>query len=160
ATNRPPPWPPTWARAGWWRRPAQKGPPSKSQRQERRSPSGTRGDRKKCCYELSCSPPAQAAAARFTAATMRLWVPQRQRLSASAARMSASLGLFFFANSAAEVMIIPLTQYPHCAACSSMKACCSFDGLVLVPSPSSVVTARFERASIGKPQERTASPAT
>ena len=61
-------------------------------------------------HELSCSPPVQAAAARFTAATMRLWVPQRQRLSASAARMSASLGLLFFASSAAEVMIMPLTQ--------------------------------------------------
>ena len=52
----------------------------------------------------------QAAAARFTAATMRLWVPQRQRLSASAARISDSLGLVFFAKSAADVMIIPLTQ--------------------------------------------------
>ena len=52
----------------------------------------------------------QAAAARFTAATMRLWVPQRQRLSASAVRMSSSLGLLFFASSAADVMIMPLMQ--------------------------------------------------
>ncbi len=51
-----------------------------------------------------------AAAARFTAATMRLWVPQRHRLSASAARMSVSLGLLFFSRSAADVMIMPLMQ--------------------------------------------------
>src|SRR5262249_9667362 len=48
--------------------------------------------------------------ARRTARTMRLWVPQRQRLLASAARTSCSLGRGVRLSSSAAVMIMPLAQ--------------------------------------------------
>ena len=67
----------------------------------------------------------------MTARTIRAWVPQRHRLLASAFLMSPSLGFLFLARNAADSMIMPLMQYPHCAACSSMKAFCtgcSFSG--------------------------------
>ena len=51
-----------------------------------------------------------SAAARSTAPTMRLWVPQRQRLLASAWRTSASLGRGLRSSSAFAVMIMPLMQ--------------------------------------------------
>src|SRR5262249_12886648 len=51
-----------------------------------------------------------ASAARSTARTMRLWVPQRQRLPASAERTSASLGFGVRSSSSLAVMIMPLMQ--------------------------------------------------
>src|SRR5262249_52420014 len=54
--------------------------------------------------------PPHVCAARWTARTMRAWVPQRQRFSASAFLMSASLGLLFLARKAAACMIMPLMQ--------------------------------------------------
>ena len=33
----------------------------------------------------------------------------------------------------AACITMPSMQLPHCAACSSMKACCSFEGLALLP---------------------------
>ena len=49
-------------------------------------------------------------AARCSARTMRMWVPQRHRLAASASRMSPSLGLGFSFRKAAPCMIMPLMQ--------------------------------------------------
>jgi len=51
-----------------------------------------------------------APAARFTARTMRRCVPQRQRLSARAALISASVGFFLCERRAAASMIMPLMQ--------------------------------------------------
>ena len=51
-----------------------------------------------------------ACAARSTARMMRAWVPQRQRLSASAARTSASLGRGLRSSSSFADMIMPLMQ--------------------------------------------------
>src|SRR2546427_9497421 len=52
-------------------------------------------------------------AARNTARTTRLCDPQRHRLRSSAARTSLSVGLGFFARSAAALIKMPLVQYPH-----------------------------------------------
>src|SRR5262245_46489009 len=52
----------------------------------------------------------RACAARSTARTMRLWVPQRQRLPASAARTSCSLGRGLRSSSSFADMIMPLMQ--------------------------------------------------
>ena len=46
----------------------------------------------------------------FTAARMRTYVPQRHRLSESAVRICASLGLGLLLRSAAVVMTMPLMQ--------------------------------------------------
>src|SRR5262249_51415507 len=51
-----------------------------------------------------------ACAARSTARTMRLWVPQRQRLPASAVRTSRSLGRGLRSSSSFADMIMPLMQ--------------------------------------------------
>ncbi len=51
-----------------------------------------------------------AWAARMTARTMRLWVPQRQRLAASAERTSCSLGLGLRSSNSLADMIMPLIQ--------------------------------------------------
>ena len=48
--------------------------------------------------------------ARMAAAMMRSWVPQRQRLPASASRTCASLGCGVFCRRAAVVMTMPLVQ--------------------------------------------------
>ena len=53
---------------------------------------------------------ATALAARRTARTMRLWVPQRQRLRARPARTSFSVGRGLPSRSAFAVMIMPLMQ--------------------------------------------------
>src|SRR5205823_7638922 len=53
---------------------------------------------------------AMASDARRIARTMRRCVPQRQRLSASAARISSSVGLLLVCSSAAACMIMPLMQ--------------------------------------------------
>src|SRR5256885_2274276 len=63
-------------------------------------------------------------AARSTARTIRLCDPQRHRLRSSASRTSRSVGLRFFARSAAAAIWMPLVQYPHWAACSARKAFC------------------------------------
>ena len=49
-------------------------------------------------------------AARSTARMIRLWVPHRQRLSASAARTSASWGCGLRLSRSAAAMIMPLAQ--------------------------------------------------
>src|SRR6185503_6697384 len=49
-------------------------------------------------------------AARRTARMIRLWVPQRQRLPASAARTSASCGCGLRLSRSAAAMIMPLAQ--------------------------------------------------
>src|SRR5262245_52928222 len=51
-----------------------------------------------------------ACAARSTARTMRLWVPQRQRLPASAARTSRSFGRGLRSSNSFADMIMPLMQ--------------------------------------------------
>src|SRR5262249_47637091 len=51
-----------------------------------------------------------AWAARRTARTMRLWVPQRQRMLASAPRTSCSLGCGLRLSRSAAVMIMPFAQ--------------------------------------------------
>src|SRR5262249_56126189 len=51
-----------------------------------------------------------ACAARNTARMMRLWVPQRQRLPASASRTSPSLGRGLRSSSSFADMIMPLMQ--------------------------------------------------
>src|SRR4029078_5731254 len=53
---------------------------------------------------------AMRSAARLTARTMRRCVPQRQRLPASAARVSSSLGFGRAFSNAAACMIMPLAQ--------------------------------------------------
>src|SRR5262249_13115674 len=57
-------------------------------------------------------------------------------------------------------MIIPLVQYPHCAACSAMNAACTLCGLSSVPRPSSVVTARPSTCFTEIEQDRTALPSS
>ena len=51
-------------------------------------------------YRARAPPPQPLRAARCTARIIRRCVPQRQRLSASAFLISATLGFFFFASSA------------------------------------------------------------
>ncbi len=51
-----------------------------------------------------------AAAARSTARTIRLWVPQRQRLPASADRTCASVGRGLRSSSSLAAMIMPAVQ--------------------------------------------------
>ena len=51
-----------------------------------------------------------AWAARRTARTMRLWLPQRQRLPASPSRTCASVGRGLRSSSAFAAMIMPLVQ--------------------------------------------------
>ena len=48
--------------------------------------------------------------ARSIARTIRLWLPQRQRLPASASRICASVGFGFLSSNALADMIIPLMQ--------------------------------------------------
>ena len=54
--------------------------------------------------------PAMALAARCTARTIRLCVPQRQRLAARALRICASVGFGLRSRNALAVMIMPLVQ--------------------------------------------------
>ncbi len=49
-------------------------------------------------------------------------VPQRHKFPARAWRIAASVGFGFLSRNALAVIIIPLMQYPHCAACSLRKA--------------------------------------
>src|SRR5262249_26756525 len=102
-----------------------------------------------------------APAARITALTMRAWVPQRHRLLASASLTCASVGFLVLARNAADSMIMPLMQYPHCTACSSMKARCTGCRRSDVPRPSSVTTfCCAVREESGVTHERTALPST
>src|ERR1700730_11400978 len=56
---------------------------------------------------------------------MRWYVPQRQMFPLMASSISASVGLGFFASSAAADMICPDWQYPHCGTSSSIQAFCT-----------------------------------
>ena len=58
----------------------------------------------------SRTPPPMAAAARRTAARMRMWVPQRQRLGAMCWRSSVSVGVVVRSSSACARMIMPAMQ--------------------------------------------------
>src|SRR5205823_11401957 len=69
----------------------------------------------------SCHAP---CAARWMAARMRWYVPQRQML-VIAVSMSASVGCGVFASSAAAAMICPDWQKPHCGTSSSIHARCT-----------------------------------
>src|ERR1035437_10926313 len=75
----------------------------------------------------------RALAGRTTARRLRMCVPHRHRFGLRGSRMSASEADGFFSSSAWARMIMPGMQYPHCAACSSMKACCSGPGSAIVP---------------------------
>src|SRR5665811_54035 len=97
-------------------------------------------------------------AARFTARRMRVWVPQRQRLPASALRISSSPGLGLSVSRAWALIIMPEMQYPHCAACSSINALCTTPGAFSSPNPSSVVISRSTTAETGVRQDRMALP--
>ena len=55
-------------------------------------------------------PAAMLRAARWIARTMRVCVPQRQRLRSSAARISSSPGFGFLSSSALALMMMPLAQ--------------------------------------------------
>src|SRR5713226_8820364 len=99
-------------------------------------------------------------AARWIARTIRLCVPQRQRLPASACRISGSVGCGVSSSSALADISMPEMQYPHCAACSSMKAFWSGCRLLADPRPSSVVIFVSTTARAGVTQERTGFPST
>src|SRR6266851_92512 len=90
----------------------------------------------------------------------RAWLPQRQRLPASASRTCCSLGRGVLASSARAVTTMPAVQYPHCAACSAMNAAWSGSGWSGVPRPSIVVTSRLPTLRAGVEHERTARPPT
>ena len=59
-------------------------------------------------------------------------------------------------RNAAAVMIIPLVQYPHWAACSAMNAAWTLCGVSLAESPSIVVMAWPAARLIGVVHDRTA----
>jgi len=61
-------------------------------------------------------------AAVSTALIIRLWAPHLHIFAFNVLDTSASVGLIFLLSNEAAVMIIPLVQYPHWNACSSIKA--------------------------------------
>ena len=71
---------------------------------------------------------------------------------------SASVGSGVCVNKDTVIIIMPLRQYPHCAACSSIKACCTGCNCPRDPSPSRVVTARPCTPCAGTTHERAATP--
>ena len=83
----------------------------------------------------------------MTARRMRVCAPQRQRLPPSACFACSSVGRGARARSALVVMIMPLVQYPHCAACSAMNAACTRSGRSGVPSTSDRGDVQARRAA-------------
>ena len=75
---------------------------------ERTKPAGETASRESGSVHRQVLPLAWAA--RSTARMIRLWVPQRQRLPASAARTSGSLGRGLRSSSSFADMIMPLVQ--------------------------------------------------
>src|ERR1700720_842424 len=96
-------------------------------------------------------------AAWWMALRMRWYVPHRQMFPLMASSMSASVGLGFFASSAAADMICPDWQYPHCGTSSSIQAFCTGCD-ASAESPSIVVIFFPATLETGVMQERVASP--
>src|SRR6185503_166652 len=76
----------------------------------RRAPAESDGDAAGGLEKVAAFDHAAPFAARSTARMIRLWVPQRQRLAASAARTSASCGCGLRLSRSAAAMIMPLAQ--------------------------------------------------
>ena len=91
---------------------------------------------------------------------MREWLPQRHKWRSKADRTSANLGCGVVSKRETNRMINPAVQYPHCAACSSMKACWTGCKLASGPRPSRVVTLRPLTALAGNSQEFSGLPST
>src|SRR2546426_145886 len=89
---------------------------------------------------------------------MRVCAKHRHKTRASASWIWVSVGCGCRSSKALAVRITPLRQKPHCAACSSMNACCSGCGCSSVPSPSSVVISTPVIVPAGVTQERIARP--
>src|SRR5438477_7940710 len=72
--------------------------------------------------------------------------------------MSASVALGLRSRYALAVIMTPLTQNPHCIACSSMNAFWMGCGFSVEPIPSSVVISAPDTLDTGVTQDRTACP--
>ena len=77
-----------------------------------------------------------------------------------AALISCSVGFLLVCSNAAACMIMPLMQYPHCTACSSMNALCSGCNWPGPPRPSSVTIFLPAMVATGITHERVALPST
>src|SRR5262245_40814072 len=75
-----------------------------------------------------------------------------------AASMSALLGFFFVASSAAAAMTWPDWQYPHCGTSSAIQAAWTALPTLLAPMPSMVVIFLPAAALAGRRQQRVVAP--
>src|SRR5262249_20467393 len=103
------------------------------------------------------APPFLSAAARWIAARIRWYVPQRQMLPVIAASMAASGGGAVFSSSGSAGMSFPGWQQTHWGTSSSIHARCT-GWLPCGDSPSIVVTFLPAAADTGVSQARTGAP--